>query len=185
MMLLILTYLSCISGLHIISTSVIQFEAFNNTITSVVPSTLAWPFSSISLTNIDWATVSPLTALWPLLSTVKGLAGSMLYDVPTTDHAYTGAVVNTTTITADCGLLSNTSVGYWSLETYFVNITGLGEVGLGEIGGPNMVSFIYLNATSSGSAAVSFPTLFCVYLHTFSSLVQSVTIILASKFLLE
>ena len=55
----------------------------------------------------------------------------MLYDVPTSDDAYTGAVVNTTTINADCGLLSNASVGYWNNSLgYIVNITGLGEVAL-------------------------------------------------------
>ncbi|KAF8557205.1 hypothetical protein OG21DRAFT_379494 [Imleria badia] len=152
--LLILTYLSCISGLHIISSSVIQFEAFNNTITSVVPSTLAWPLSSINLTNIDWTSISPLIALWPLLPTAKGLSGNMLYDVPDTDYAFTGAVVNTTTISAECGLLSNTSVGYWYSGTYFVNISGLGEVGLPVLG-PNMVSFINLNSPSPSSESQS------------------------------
>jgi hypothetical protein len=133
--LFILMYLSCISGLHIISSSVIQFEAFNNTITTVVPSTLAWPFSSMNLTSLDWASVSPLTSLWPLLPTAKGLTGNMLYDVPTSD-AYTGAFVNTTAISAECGLLSNTSVGGWnnSLDAYFVDVGGLGEVALSVLG---------------------------------------------------
>ena len=127
--LVILAYLSCISGLHVVSSSVVQFEAFNNT---VVPSTLAWPFSSINLTNLDWASVSPLTGLWPLLPTAKGLTGAMLYDVPVTNDPYTGAVVNTSTIGAECGLLSNTSVGYWDglHVAYFVNVSGLGEVAL-------------------------------------------------------
>ena len=174
--LLVLTYLGCISGLHIISSSVIQFEAFNNTITNVVPSTLAWPFSSMDLTDIDWTTISPLTSLWPLLSTAKGLTGNILYDVPTTDYAYTGAVVNTTTINASCGLLSNTSVGYWSSQAYFVNISGLGEVELRVLGmdwtselllyswfilGPNMAFFTNLNSTSSGNESVSVPVV-CV-----------------------
>ena len=88
----------------------------------------------MDLTNIDWTTVTPLTSLWPLLSTAKGLTGNILYDVPTTDYAYNGAVVNTTTINANCGLLSNTSVGYWSPQSYFVDISGLGEVGLFVLG---------------------------------------------------
>ncbi|KAF8436211.1 hypothetical protein L210DRAFT_719085 [Boletus edulis BED1] len=118
---MILAYMSCISSLHIVSSSVIQFEAFNNTISNVVPSTLAWPFSSSNLANVDWPSVSPLTALWPLLPTAKGLDGSMLYDVPRSNLAYTGAVVNTTTISADCGLLSNSSAGMWNETVFHVN----------------------------------------------------------------
>ncbi|KAF8431891.1 hypothetical protein L210DRAFT_3650725 [Boletus edulis BED1] len=140
--LLVLAYLSCISGLHIISSSVIQFEAFNNTIVNVVPSTLAWPYSSVNLTSIDWASVSPLTALWPLLSSAKGLNGSVLYDVPISNDPYVEAAVNTTSISADCGLLSNSLVGKWNSTQliYFVNVTGVGEVAL-NVPGPNMVTF--------------------------------------------
>ncbi|KAF8123880.1 hypothetical protein EV363DRAFT_1271852 [Boletus edulis] len=140
--LLVLAYLSCISGLHIISSSVIQFEAFNNTIVNVVPSTLAWPYSLVNLTSIDWASVSPLTALWPLLSSAKGLNGSVLYDVPISNDPYVEAAVNTTSISADCGLLSNSLVGKWNSTQliYFVNVTGVGEVAL-NVPGPNMVTF--------------------------------------------
>ncbi|KAF8132778.1 hypothetical protein EV363DRAFT_1163290 [Boletus edulis] len=142
MILLVLGYLSCISGLHIISSSVIQFEAFNNTIVNVVPSTLAWPYSLVNLTSIDWASVSPLTALWPLLSSAKGLNGSVLYDVPISNDPYIEAAVNTTSISADCGLLSNSLVGKWNSTqlTYFVNVTGVGDVAL-NVPGPNIVSF--------------------------------------------
>ncbi|KAF8123886.1 hypothetical protein EV363DRAFT_1271860 [Boletus edulis] len=142
MILLVLAYLSCISGLHIISSSVIQFEAFNNTIVNVVPSTLAWPYSLVNLTSIDWASVSPLTALWPLLSSAKGLNGSVLYDVPISNDPYIEAAVNTTSISADCGLLSNSLVGKWNSTqlTYFVNVTGVGDVAL-NVPGPNIVSF--------------------------------------------
>ena len=116
----------------------------------------------MDLTSVDWTTVLPLTTWWPLLSTAKGLTGNMLYDVPTTDHPYTGAVVNMSTISAECGLLSNTSVGYWNdgLEIYCVNISGLGQVALPLSGmnaasdfficlpfilGPNMATYIALN----------------------------------------
>ncbi|KAF8417544.1 hypothetical protein L210DRAFT_3767241 [Boletus edulis BED1] len=151
MILLVLAYLSCISGLHIISSSVIQFEAFNNTIVNVVPSTLAWPYSSANLASIDWASVTPLTALWPLLSSAKGLNGSVLYDVPISNDPYVEAVVNTTSISADCGLLSNSLVGNWDSTrgVYFVNVTGLGEVGL-DVQGPNLVT-LFDSAQSSCS----------------------------------
>ena len=149
---LILAYLSCISGLHIISSSVIQFEAFNNTFTSVVPAMLAWPPPSVNLTNINWHMITPLMSLWPLLTTAKGLSGRTLYDVPSSDFTYTGAVVNATTISAECGLLSNLSVGgAWDsgFQIYNVNVTGLGGVGL-DVSGKHlsnkliMLSDIYI-----------------------------------------
>ncbi|KAH0834231.1 hypothetical protein J3R83DRAFT_11547 [Lanmaoa asiatica] len=119
--LLTVAYLSCISGLHIISSSVIQFEVFNNTVTS-----------SCSCQHFDWATISPLMVFGPLLPTARGLSGSTLYDVPSPDYSYTGAIVNVTTISAGCGLLSNLSAGTWNSTTgiYDVDISGLGEVGL-------------------------------------------------------
>ena len=130
--LLTLAYLGCISGLHIVSSSVVQFEAFNNTVTSLVPSTLAWPSPSVNLSTLTWGTISPLLTLWPLFSTAKGLSGSTLYDVPSSGYTYTGAVVQATTLTADCGLLSNLSVGTLnttsSKDIFYVNVSGLGEV---------------------------------------------------------
>ena len=73
--------------------------------------------------------------MWPLLTTAKGLFGSTLFDVPLSDYAYTGAVVNATTISAECGLLSNHSAGTWRqtedfYHVYYVDVVGLGEVGL-------------------------------------------------------
>ena len=129
---LVLIYLSCISGLHIISSSVIQFEAFNNPVTSVVPSSLAWTSSSVDLSAIDWRTISGLMPFWSLFLTAKGLSGRTLYDVPSPDYTYTGAVVNATTISAECGLLSNLSVGTWNAteKMYFVDVNGLGEVAI-------------------------------------------------------
>ncbi|KAH0834262.1 hypothetical protein J3R83DRAFT_11618 [Lanmaoa asiatica] len=132
--LLTMAYLSCISGLHIILSSVIQFEAFNNTVTSVVPSTVAWPSPLVNLSGFDWNTMSPLMMLGP--STGKGLSGSTLYDVPSSDYAYTGAIVNATTISVQCGLLSNLSAGIWNSNgfIYDVDINELGEVSLPVLG---------------------------------------------------
>ena len=68
----------------------------------------------------------------------------MLYDVPVTNDPYTAAVVNTSTIGAECGLLSNTSVGYWNdpQQSYFVNVSGLGEVALNVLGMSVLPCFI-------------------------------------------
>ncbi|KAG8217910.1 hypothetical protein J3R82DRAFT_6076 [Butyriboletus roseoflavus] len=141
---LVFIYLSCISSLHIISSSVIQFEAFNNTVTSVVPSSLAWTSSTANLSTLDGNNVAPFMALWPLLPTAKGLSGSTLFDVPSPDYAYTGAVVDATTISAECGLLSNLSVGTWNSTEgiYYVDVNGLGEVGLPVEELVNMVMFM-------------------------------------------
>ena len=113
-LLLPLAYLSCISGLHIISLLVIQFKSFNDTVMSVVPSTLAWPPPSVNHSSLDWSMISSLMTLWPLLSTAKGLSRSTLYDMPSSVYTSTGIIVNTTTISAKCGLLSNLSVGTWN-----------------------------------------------------------------------
>ncbi|KAF8121104.1 hypothetical protein EV363DRAFT_1187281 [Boletus edulis] len=131
-----LAYLGAISGLHIVSSSVIQFEAFNNTVAVVVPSTMAWPSPSVNLSDLTWGTIVPLVTLWPLLPTAKGLSGSTLYDVPSSDFIYTGALVNATNITAECGLLPNVPGGTWnsSEDTYHVDISGLGKLDLGALG---------------------------------------------------
>ena len=128
----VLIYLGCILGLHIISSSVIQFEAFNSPVTSVVPSSLAWTSSSVNLSTLDWVSISPLMPFWPLLPTAKGLSGSTLYDIPSPGYTYTGALVDATTISAECGLLSNRSAATQNSTegVYYVDINGLGMIGL-------------------------------------------------------
>ena len=77
---------------------------------------------------------------WPLLSTAKGLSGSTLYDMPSSVYTSTGVIVNATTISAKCGLLSNLSVGTWNCTLpcdtpgYCVDVDGLGEVDLTVLG---------------------------------------------------
>ena len=67
--------------------------------------------------------------------------------MPITNDAYMGAVVNATTISAECGLLSNTSVGYWdyTLETYNVNVSGLGAVAMRIQGIYDFSCFLFLH----------------------------------------
>ena len=150
-----LIYLGAVSALHIVSSSVIQFESFNHTVSTAVPSTLAWPPPSVNLSDLTWGTVAPLLALWPLIPTAKGLSGSTLYDVPSSGYIYTGAVVNATSITAECGLLPNNSAGMWNstLGTYFVNISGIGEVALPAAGMQisNMSLLHFLNISGQNS----------------------------------
>ena len=133
---LVLVYLSCILGLYIISSSVIQFEAVHKSTTSVVPSSLAWTPSSVDFSALNWNTISPLMIISPLLPTAKGLSGRTLYDVPSPDYPYTGAVVHATTIGAECGLISNLSVATRNStgEFYYVDVNGLGEIGFSKEG---------------------------------------------------
>ena len=72
----------------------------------------------------------------PLLPTAKGLSGRTLYDVPSPDYPYTGAVVHATTIGAECGLISNLSVATRNStgEFYYVDVNGLGEIGFSKEG---------------------------------------------------
>ena len=56
----------------------IQFEAFNNTVTSAVPFTLAWPLSSLDLARIDWASDSPCRT-WRKSLTCSSVMETYLY----------------------------------------------------------------------------------------------------------
>ncbi|KAF9219704.1 hypothetical protein BS17DRAFT_769774 [Gyrodon lividus] len=132
--LVILTYLGCISGLHIISSSVVQFQVFNNTVTSTIQSTLAWPAPSVNISNLEWISITPLAPMLPTLSelSLKGLTNNTLYDIPSVDYPFTEAIVNGTTVTAECGLLSNISAATSVNSAGFLNVTvsGLGQISL-------------------------------------------------------
>ncbi|KAF9218274.1 hypothetical protein BS17DRAFT_836668 [Gyrodon lividus] len=130
--LVILTYLSCISGLHIVSSSVIQFQVFNNTVTDTVQSRSTWPAPSVNISNLEWLDISLLVPMLPTLSTLSanGLTGSTLYDIPLVDHHYTMAMVNGTTVGADCSLLSNLSAVTFvkSDDSLNVTVSGFGQM---------------------------------------------------------
>ncbi|KAF8842346.1 hypothetical protein BDN67DRAFT_383903 [Paxillus ammoniavirescens] len=146
--LVILTYLGCISGLHIISSSVIQFQPFNNTMTSTIQSTSTWPDPSIDISNLEWLSITPLALMLPTLSGLSsnGLTNSTLYDIPSVEYPFTGVIVNGTTVSAECGLLSNTSaVTLDSLGDLSATVSGLGQISLPQGGTDNMVLFLSLN----------------------------------------
>lgn len=110
-MLAITTYYLCVSALHVTSTTVIQFEVFPSGMNKTMQSALAWPASSTN-TTYNWDSLSPIIPLdqLPSLSS-KGLTNNTVYDIPSVDSASVNATVNATTINANCGLLSNLSLG--------------------------------------------------------------------------
>lgn len=111
MTLCIVIYFGCISILHISSSTLMEFQTFNSTVATLVPSTLAWPDSSISLQDLNWANIIPLISVvnnLPDLST-KGLFSNTVYDIPSVTPESLYATVNATAIDAQCGLLSNLS----------------------------------------------------------------------------
>lgn len=123
-------YYVCILVLHVSSTTVMQFEVFSISKNNPVQSTLAWP-TSFCNTTYNWAELSPIVPLdqLPSLST-KGLLNSTVYDTPSVDSTSVNATVNATTIYANCGLLSNLSLGSSFVSTVIptlglVNITGV------------------------------------------------------------
>jgi hypothetical protein len=125
--LVILTYLGCISGLHIISSSIIQFQPFNNPMTITIQSRLAWPPPSVDIGSFDWRSITSMLPMLPTLSglSANGLTNSTLYDIPSLEYPFTGVVVNGTTVSAECGLLSNTSA---------VTLDNLGDLMLLSVG---------------------------------------------------
>ncbi|KIK92696.1 hypothetical protein PAXRUDRAFT_13082 [Paxillus rubicundulus Ve08.2h10] len=155
--LVILTYLGCISGLHIISSSIIQFQPFNGTMTSTIQSASAWPAPSVDISTLDWPSITPLAPMLPTLSglSANGLTNSTLYDIPSVKYPFTKVVVNGATVSAECGLLSNTSVVTLdNLEELNATISGLGQITLPPGGTDNTILFLPL---SSPGAELSCP----------------------------
>ncbi|KAH7918555.1 hypothetical protein BV22DRAFT_1134501 [Leucogyrophana mollusca] len=101
-------YLLNISVLHIASSSIIQFQTFNNTVTASVPTAVGWPDSSVDYNGFDWATISSLAPSVGNLSGLgnAGLTNGTVYDVLLDNTGIGNATVNATTINADCALVA-------------------------------------------------------------------------------
>ncbi|KAG1840624.1 hypothetical protein F4604DRAFT_1832186 [Suillus subluteus] len=109
------TYLVCISVLHVTSSTLLQFQTFNSSMTTNVSTTLGWV--DISDENItfnqslveNWGAI---TASLPVISQFPGLvsagiSNNTVYDIPQTSSVVGHATVNATTVTSSCGLLPN------------------------------------------------------------------------------
>ncbi|KAH7916996.1 hypothetical protein BV22DRAFT_1135800, partial [Leucogyrophana mollusca] len=109
-------YLLNVSVLHITSSSIIQFQTFNNTVTTSAPTAVGWPNSSVNYGGFDWATISSLAPSVGNLSGLgnAGLANGIVYDVLLDKTGTGNATVDATSINADCvlvtGLVYDTAV---------------------------------------------------------------------------
>ncbi|KAH7918204.1 hypothetical protein BV22DRAFT_1134774 [Leucogyrophana mollusca] len=101
-------YLLNISVLHIASSSIIQFQTFNNTITASAPTAIGWPNSSVNYAGFDWVTISSLAPSVGSLSGLgnAGLANGIIYDVLLDNTGIGNITVNATSINADCALVT-------------------------------------------------------------------------------
>ena len=130
--LLVFLYLSCISILHVASPTIMEFQAYNATPTTPVPSNTTWPEPSVDLTTLNMATMAPLVPVMSSLTglSTDGLINSTLYDTFSKTPQMVNAVVNANTIRANCGLLPNLTYTYNAgTVTLAATMSGVGEVG--------------------------------------------------------
>ncbi|KAG2078569.1 hypothetical protein BDR04DRAFT_1226524 [Suillus decipiens] len=133
-------YLAGISVLHITSSTLLQLQTFNASMTTSVPTTLAWSNDLSSLA--DSANYSPIydvnwpaiTASLPVVNQLPGvvsagLSNTTVYDTPQTNAIVGNATVNATTITSCCGLLPNISysVDYTSSNPMIIANSSIGN----------------------------------------------------------
>ncbi|KAG1831158.1 hypothetical protein DFJ58DRAFT_848311 [Suillus subalutaceus] len=101
------TYLVCISVLHVTSSTLLQFQTFNSSITTNVSTTLGWVDVSSTTENPVAITGSlPAISRFPGLVSA-GISNNTVYDTLQTSSVVGRATVNATTITSSCGLLPN------------------------------------------------------------------------------
>ena len=129
-MLSVVSYLACVSTLHIASTSIMQFTAFDSYSTIPVQSEMAWPNDTV-LGSGFWS--STFVGIPPnsLLSNIQtiGLLNNTLYDIlTTTDSSFTNATVNATSLQANCGLLSNLTFYNSNTLNFSMNNFGSGNI---------------------------------------------------------
>ncbi|KAG2121113.1 hypothetical protein DEU56DRAFT_835171 [Suillus clintonianus] len=104
------TYLVCISVLHVTSSTLLQFQTFNSSITTNVSTTLGWVDLSTSSSLNNWKTI--ITTSLPTIIQFSGLVSTGLsintvYDTSKTNSIVGYAEVNATTITSSCAVPPN------------------------------------------------------------------------------
>jgi hypothetical protein len=116
-------YLANISVLHVTSSTLLQFQTFNTSTVTSVPTIRGWPNDWMSINSLDtnWGSI---TASFPVVSQLPGLVSAGLsnntvYDTPQTNSMTGNATVNATTISSHCGLLPNIT---YSVDAGVVNV---------------------------------------------------------------
>ena len=132
--------------MHIASSTIMQFIAFNSTSNISVQTLIAWPNSS-ALSNSSWImaiqTMPPITLIDDLQT--NGLLNNTIYDILTTiQPSFTNATVNATSLQASCGLLSNLSY-YNSSSPPGLNfsIEGLGQGAFSLLANGKLLDLMY------------------------------------------
>jgi hypothetical protein len=118
------TYLACTSVLHVVSSTLVQFQTFNTTMSTSVPTALGWQDNSLanySAWNVNWGAI---TASLPVVNQLPGLvsaglSNATIYDTPQTVSTAGNAIVNATAITSNCGLLPNVT---YSVNTSIASV---------------------------------------------------------------
>lgn len=102
-------YLANITVLHVTSSTLLQFQTFNTSMTTSVPTTLGWlddssygSFANLGLITPSLPVVNHLTGL-----ASAGLSNTTLYDTLKTNAIAGNATVNTTMISSHCGVIPN------------------------------------------------------------------------------
>ncbi|KAG2127697.1 hypothetical protein DEU56DRAFT_982687 [Suillus clintonianus] len=120
-------YLASMSVLHVTSSTLLQFQPFNASMATSVPTTLGW-LNDLSINSgANWGSI---TASLPVINQLPGmvtpgLSNTTVYDTLKTNTVTGNATVNATTITSHCGLLPNV--------TYFAN-TSIAHIPTGANG---------------------------------------------------
>ncbi|KAF8557944.1 hypothetical protein OG21DRAFT_1494264 [Imleria badia] len=156
--LLVFLYLSCISILHVASPTIMEFQPYNATSTTAVPSNATWPGPSVNLTTLNMAAVGQLVPLMSSLSglSTDGLINSTLYDTFSKTPQMVNATVNATAVRANCGLLPNLTYTNGSELTITASMSGVGEVGF-IVSSYEEVSLLYYNqSTQHQSLALAY-----------------------------
>ncbi|KAG2125723.1 hypothetical protein DEU56DRAFT_563625 [Suillus clintonianus] len=104
-------YLACISVLHVTSSTLLQIQMFNASMTNSVPTTLAWLNDLSNSSVVHWEAITSSLQIFNQLPglVTEGLSNTTVYDIPHTNAVAGYATVNATTITSHCGLLPNIS----------------------------------------------------------------------------
>ena len=150
----VVVYLACVFVMHIASSAVLQFIAYNSTSIISVPTLVPWPNSSILADFTQWTGAiqsMPPIGLVDNLQT-NGLLNNTIYDILTTSHPrFINATVNATSLQASCGLLSNISISYYNpqmpgfssnIPQLHFSIDGLGQGSISLEG--KLLDFIYI-----------------------------------------
>ncbi|KAG2127701.1 hypothetical protein DEU56DRAFT_915676 [Suillus clintonianus] len=102
-------YLASMSVLHVTSSTLLQFQLFNASMATSVPTRLGWLYDLSFSSDANWGSI---TASLPVINQLSGmvtpgLSNTTVYDTLKTSSVTGNAAVNATTITSHCGLLPN------------------------------------------------------------------------------